>query len=62
MAIAEYAGELIARGSIRSQLTIPDAIIAATAIKHQLSLVTLNIRDFELIPGLHLYPLSKRLS
>ena len=44
-------------GKIRAQnnTTIIDAIIAATAINHGLSLVTLNLKDFEDIEGLRLF-------
>jgi predicted nucleic acid-binding protein len=34
------------------KIKIPDAVIAATALVHQLPLVTANIRDFEKITGL----------
>lgn len=51
--IADRAGDLIAesraRGIVRS---IPDAIIASTAITHRLTLVTYNIAHFADIPGL----------
>lgn len=54
--IADRAGELAAAGQLRNKpLAIPDAIIAATAIKHQLTLLTLNRQDFEGLPGLRLY-------
>ncbi len=46
--IAERAGRL-RRGSSRR---LPDALIAATAIEHRLTLVTRNARDFEGIRGL----------
>ena len=49
-AIAERAGRL-RRGGVRR---LPDALIAATALEHRLSLVTRNIRDFEGIRGLKL--------
>ena len=44
-------------GKIREQnnTTIIDAIIAATAINHRLSLATLNLKDFEDIEGLLLF-------
>lgn len=47
-------------GKIRAQnnTTIIDAIIAATAINHGLSLVTLNLRDFENIEEISLYKIS----
>lgn len=57
--IADRAGELIAQQRARNHvLSVPDAIIAATAVRHQLTLVTLNTRDFEAIPGVQLYPIS----
>jgi len=34
------------------KIKIPDAIIAATALVHKLSLITHNIKDFEKIQGL----------
>ena len=34
----------------------PDIFIAATALQHDLILVTLNVRHFQRIPGLKLYP------
>jgi hypothetical protein len=47
-AIAERAGRL-RRGTIRRS---PDALIAATALQHRLTLITRNLRDFEGIRGL----------
>lgn len=47
-AIAERAGRL-RRSSGRR---LPDALIAATALEHRLTLVTRNVRDFEGIRGL----------
>lgn len=35
-----------------AQLDIPDAFIAATAMVHHLSLVTLNMKHYKSIPGL----------
>lgn len=46
--IAERAGRLRRDTSRR----LPDALIAATALEHRLTLVTRNIRDFEGIRGL----------
>lgn len=34
---------------------IPDMLIAATALVHDLELYTFNIRDFRFIPGIRLY-------
>ncbi|WP_457741672.1 type II toxin-antitoxin system VapC family toxin [Thermococcus sp.] len=49
--IADVAIEL--RRKIRVKL--PDAVIAATALVHNLTLVTRNVKDFEKINGLRIY-------
>ena len=41
--------------ALSHRLSIPDALIAATALQHQLPLYTLNLKDFRYIPGLQLY-------
>jgi toxin FitB len=51
-AIAERAGRL-RRGTL---LRLPDALIAATALEHRLTLVTRNVRDFEGVKGLKVRP------
>ena len=48
--ISKKAGEIRAKNNT----TIIDAIIAATAINHGLSLATLNLKDFEDIEELRL--------
>lgn len=48
--VAERAGRL--RRS--TDLRLPDALIAATALEHDLTLVTRNRRDFERVEGLRL--------
>jgi hypothetical protein len=54
--IGQRAGQLIRQQRAQGRaLGIPDAIIAATALQHGLTLVTFNPRDFDL-PGLQLYP------
>ena len=37
------------------KLHIPDALIAATALIHNLELYTLNSKDFQFIPGIQMY-------
>ncbi|MCP4425600.1 MAG: type II toxin-antitoxin system VapC family toxin [Chloroflexi bacterium] len=57
--IAERAGNLIKqRRREQRPIAVPDAIVAATAFRHQLTLVTLNHRNFENIPSLNLHPLD----
>ena len=56
--IADSAGDIIRIGRHRGlPLSVPDAIIAATAIRHHLILVTLNVKHFKEIPGLSLEPI-----
>lgn len=47
-AVAERAGRIRRSTSVR----LPDALIAATAVEHRLTLVTRNDRDFAGIKGL----------
>jgi predicted nucleic acid-binding protein len=49
-AVAERAGRIRRRRPSR----LPDALIAATALEHRLTLVTRNVRDFYGIKGLRL--------
>jgi len=37
------------------KLSVPDALIAATALSNNTPLYTLNIKDFQFIPGLQLH-------
>lgn len=53
--ISENFIELMEDYSLSHKLAIPDALIAATALAHQIELYTLNIRDFHFISGLSLY-------
>ncbi|ELS02679.1 putative nucleic acid-binding protein [Xenococcus sp. PCC 7305] len=47
--------QLMTRYSLSHKLTIPDALIAATVLVNNISLYTLNIKDFIFIEGLNLY-------
>ena len=53
-AVAERAGRIKREIGIR----MPDALIAATALEHKLSLATRNHRDFDKIRGLRLRQLG----
>lgn len=57
--IADRTGDL--RNTLRLQgraLGLADAVIAATAIAYDLTLLTYNQTDFEVVPSLRIYPLS----
>lgn len=47
--------ELMETYSLSHKLTIPDALIASTALVHEIDLYTLNLKDFRFIKGLSLY-------
>lgn len=60
--VADRAGDLIRATRARGNtLAVPDAIIAATAIAHNLTLVTLNTGHFTGLSGLSLAPLPEEL-
>jgi predicted nucleic acid-binding protein len=41
--------------SLSHKLSIPDALIASTALVHKIDLYTLNLKDFRFIEGLNLH-------
>ncbi len=60
--IADRAGDMIAASrSVGPALSVPDAIIAATAIGRGLTLVTLNRDDFQPVAGLSLYAIDDEM-
>lgn len=50
--------ELMAKYSLSHNLTMPDAIIAATAIHNNIPLYTLNLKDFRFIDGIILHSIA----
>ena len=54
-AISTLFIELMSRYSLSHKVSIPDMLIAATAISYELELYTLNSKDFKFIPELNLY-------
>jgi tRNA(fMet)-specific endonuclease VapC len=53
--ISELFVELINKYSLSHRIGIPDTFIAATALHYNLSLYTLNSKDFKFISNLNLY-------
>jgi predicted nucleic acid-binding protein len=57
--ISSMSINLILKYGLKHKLEFNDALIAATAIHHNIELYTLNVKDFFFIPGIRLYhPLS----
>jgi hypothetical protein len=50
--ISQTALQLMDTFFLSHGLQIPDALIAATALEHGLTLYTRNVRDFQMIPSL----------
>jgi hypothetical protein len=48
--------KLMEQHSLSHKLSLPDALIAATALVHDVPLYTMNLKDFRFIPKLKLYP------
>ena len=53
--ISEIFESLIYDYSLSYRLSVPDALIAATALYYDFDLYTLNLKDFKFIAGLKLY-------
>ena len=54
-AVSERALELLENHSLSHNLTVPDALIAATTLIYGVQLYTLNLKDFKYIDGIVLY-------
>lgn len=53
--ISKKAFEFIETYKLSHGLLIPDAIIGATAVVHQIPLYTYNVKDFDFLPSIVLY-------
>lgn len=53
--ISQLAVELIEKHALSHKLSLPDALIASTAIIHDIELYTLNHKDFRFLKSLKLY-------
>jgi predicted nucleic acid-binding protein len=53
---SKIATQLIEGYRLSHGLQIPDAIIGATSLAHQIELFTYNRKDFDFMPDIHLYP------
>lgn len=54
-AISETFITLMETYSLSHKLSIPDALIAASALDHEMPLYTLNLKDFRFIPDIELF-------
>jgi predicted nucleic acid-binding protein len=54
-AISSLFIDLMRRYSLSHKASVPDMLIAATALSHDVALYTLNTKDFKFIPDLNLY-------
>ncbi|WP_231459434.1 MULTISPECIES: type II toxin-antitoxin system VapC family toxin [unclassified Pedobacter] len=53
--ISTYAVNLVEEFSLSHNLNLPDALIASTAIIHNIKLYTLNLKDFKFLKDIELY-------
>ncbi len=53
--ISKMAVDLAEIYCLSQKLSLPDALIASTAVFYSIKLLTLNIKDFKFIPGIKLY-------
>jgi len=53
--ISKIAVDLVEQYCLSHKMDIEDAIIAATAIYHNIELFTLNLKDFRFLPDIKIY-------
>jgi tRNA(fMet)-specific endonuclease VapC len=53
--VSKLAVELVEKYALSHKLSLPDALIASTAIIHNIELYTLNIKDFRFLEDVKLY-------
>jgi len=53
--ISKMAVDFVEKYCLSHKLSLPDALIAATAIYKNIELFTLNIKDFKYIPNIRLF-------
>ncbi len=53
--ISVLSVDLVEKYSLSHKLSLPDALIAATALFHNIPLYTLNSKDFKFIPKIKLF-------
>jgi predicted nucleic acid-binding protein len=51
---------LLGKYALSHKLSVPDALIASTAITKDMPIYTLNVKDFRYIPGLKLYETTEK--
>ena len=56
--ISEMAVNFVKTYCLSHKLELADALIAATAVYHNIELCTLNVRDFVFIPNIKLYNIN----
>ena len=57
--ISKMAVGFIENYCLSQRLNLPDALIAATAVYHDIELFTLNTKDFQFIPNMKLYQIKQ---
>ena len=53
--VSSLAVELVEKYALSHKLSLPDALIASTAITHNMELYTLNVKDFRFLEDVKLF-------